>query len=135
MEVVHPVHGRHRLRPRLCGRGAHGGGEDGTGADGEVAGERGSADPDPGEQAGLAGSARAEGVGEAAGTAGTGRFSARVAHPASLCHHGRRPPRGHGGSVRDDPQATETRETVQEEDQIELSTETSAVESKVFCTV
>lgn len=135
LEVVHPVHGRHRVRPGLGRRGAHGGGEDGTGADGEVAGERGSADPDPGEQAGPAWRARAEGVGEAVGTAGTGRIAARVAHTARLRHHGRRPPRGHGGAVRDDPQATETRETVQEEDQIELSAETSAVESKVFCTV
>lgn len=88
VEVVHPLHGRHRVRPGLGGRGAHGGGEDGTGADGEVPGERGSADPDPGEQAGPAGRAGAEGAGEAVGSAGTGRIAARVAHPTRLRHNG-----------------------------------------------
>lgn len=119
MEVIHALYGRNCVRVGQCGRGAHGGGQDGADPDCQSAGELGSAHLGVGQQAGPAGGARAPGVGEAVGTVGVGDWwGAPLARAACLCHHRGRPPRGPRSALRNDFKAAETGQNVQEEDEV-----------------
>ena len=115
MEALQPLHGRHRVRGGLGGRGAAGGGPHRAAQDHPLLREPG--DPAAGhrQQAGPAAGAGCRGDREAAGS-GRAEPVHPVSRPAGLRHHRRGSGRGHGQAVRDDSEEEEVSEAEEEEE-------------------
>lgn len=114
MEALQPLHGRHRVRGGLRGRGAAGGGPGRAAPDHPLPGEPGDAAAGHRQQTGPAAGAGRRGDREAAGPVRAEPLHA-VPRPAGLRHHRRGAGRGHRQAVRDDSEEEEDDEAEEEE--------------------
>nr|CAI5853144.1 unnamed protein product [Callosobruchus analis] len=114
LEVVYPLHRRHRLRVGQRGRGEDGRGQNGADTDSESPRELECAHFSVSKQTGPSGGSGAAGVGETPRADRTWSRRPPVARAAGMRDHRGWPPRRPRSPLRDDPEAEEIGERKEE---------------------